>query len=101
MSGSSTQSGGGTTVGSTSQSGGGSTQTSSANGSHRHLMFRMGSNAQAISSGLVYTAAQSSIGGSRGVVLSSKDGDPPGDLYSRSRRQSFSYCKYTSSYARF
>lgn len=81
VSGSSTQSGGGTTVGSTSQSGGGSTQTSSANGSHRHLMFRMGSNAQAISSGLVYTAAQSSIGGSRGVVLSSKDGDPPGDLY--------------------
>ncbi|WP_368243631.1 MULTISPECIES: phage tail spike protein [Enterococcus] len=81
VSGSSTQSGGGTTVGNTSQSGGGSTQTSSANGSHRHLMFRMGSNAQAISSGLVYTAAQSSIGGSRGVVLSSKDGDPPGDLY--------------------
>lgn len=81
VSGSSTQSGGGTTVGSTSQSGGGSTQTSSANGSHRHLMFRMGTNAQAISSGLVYTAAQSSIGGSRGVVLSSKDGDPPGDLY--------------------
>lgn len=40
--GSSTQSGGGTTVGSTSQSGGGSTQSSSYNGSHKHIMFNNG-----------------------------------------------------------
>lgn len=75
------QSGGASVQSTTSQAAGQSTQTSSANGSHRHLMFRMGTSAQAISSGIVYTAAQSSIGGSRGVVLSSKDGDPPGDLY--------------------
>jgi phage minor structural protein len=72
-------SGGGSVQSATSSSGGG--QTSSSGGDHRHRMFIMQSNAQAISAGIVYVAASSSLGGNRGVVLTSKDGDPPGDLY--------------------